>query len=88
MNSLKKACLEERIRLVQEWKNSGLTQTEFARLKGIEIGDFRNQIRYVRRKAPENLNDTTPSEAHGRFDNYSETYGKGSTSKISFLKYR
>ena len=60
MYSLDKICLKERIQLVQEWKSSGLTQIEFARLKGIEIGDLRNQIRYVRRKAPESLNDFVP----------------------------
>ena len=62
MNSLNKTCLEERIRLVQEWKSSSLTQIDFAKLKGIEIGDLRNQIRYVRKKAPESLSNPAPGE--------------------------
>ncbi len=63
MNSTsKRSQLEERIHLAQEWKISGLTQIEFARQKGIEIGDLRYQIRYVREKAPESLNNFIPEE--------------------------
>lgn len=63
MNVTSKSRLEERIRLAQQWKISGLTQVEFARQKGIEIGDLRYKIRYVREKAPESLTDSIPEDS-------------------------
>ena len=62
MYSINKTCLEERIRLVQEWKASGLNQVEFAKVKGMEIGDLRYQIRYVRERVPERINNFIPEE--------------------------
>ena len=62
MNPKSKKYLEERMRLVLEWKSSGLTQVEFAELKGIDIKDLRNQIRYVRRNDPQSLSDFASPE--------------------------
>ncbi len=57
-----KLCLEERIRLAHEWKTSGLNQVEFAKVKGMEIGNLRYQLRYVRERFPERINDFVPAE--------------------------
>ena len=62
MYSINETCLEERVRLVQEWKASGLNQVDFAKIKGMEIGDLRYQIRYVRERVPERLNNFVPEE--------------------------
>lgn len=56
-----KILLEDRIQLACEWKASGLSQVEFAKLKGISLSDFRYQIRYVRERAPERIDDSVPT---------------------------
>ena len=54
--------LEERIHLALEWKASGLTQIDFAKLKGMDLSDLRYQLRYVREKFPEVINDSDSVE--------------------------
>ena len=54
MNSeTKKQRLEAYAKLAQEWKLSGMTQTEFARRKGLSIETVKYRIRKVRETAPE-----------------------------------
>ena len=57
-----KSSMEERIQLAQEWKASGLNQVEFAKMKGMEIGELRYQLRYVRERTPESISDIIPTE--------------------------
>lgn len=53
----KRERLEEQIRLVQEWKVSGMTQVDFAAAKGIGLRALEYRIRKVRDLAPESLSD-------------------------------
>ena len=54
---MRKSHLEASIRLVQEWKISGLTQMEFAKVKGMTERQIEYQVRKVRKQAPECLDE-------------------------------
>ena len=54
----KKYRIEESIRLVQEWKLSGMTQAEFARIKGLTERSVEYQVRKVRQQAPESISES------------------------------
>ena len=54
--------IEDCIRLAQEWMLSGMTQAEFARLKGITERSVNYQVGKVREKAPESLNEVALAE--------------------------
>lgn len=57
-STTKRELLEEQIRLVQEWKVSGMTQVDFAAAKGIGLRALEYRIRKIRNLAPEKLADT------------------------------
>ena len=54
---MKKSHLEASIQLVREWKLSGMTQVEFAKIKGMTERQVEYQVRKVRKQAPEYLNE-------------------------------
>ena len=51
---MRKSHLEASIRLVQEWKASGLSAKEFAELKGMTIGQMKYQIKKIKKLSREN----------------------------------
>ena len=51
----KRQRLEAYVRLAQEWKLSGMSQAEFARMKGIGVKALSYRIRKAREDAPEML---------------------------------
>lgn len=59
MNSeTKRHHLEDYIKLVQEWKLSGMTQSEFARTKGLTRDMVKYRVRKVQKYAPEMLTES------------------------------
>lgn len=54
--------LEVSVRLAKEWKNSGMTQAEFARQKGLTYETVRYHVLKVREIAPERMEESTPAE--------------------------
>lgn len=62
MNTItKQQRLDNYIRLAQEWKQSGMTQLEFALSKGMTVRAFEYRIRKVRDEAPESLTESALS---------------------------
>ena len=53
----RKKRLDAAVRLVQEWKVSGMTQVEFAASKGMSVRALEYRIRKVRDLAPETITD-------------------------------
>ena len=56
---MRKSHLEASIQLVREWKHSGMTQMEFAKIKGMTERQIEYQVRKVRKLAPEYLDEIT-----------------------------
>ena len=54
---MRKSHLEASIQLVREWKLSGMTQMEFAKIKGMTERQMEYQVRKVRKQAPEYLDE-------------------------------
>ena len=54
---MRKSHLEASIQLVREWKHSGMTQMEFAKIKGMTERQIEYQVRKVRKQAPEYLDE-------------------------------
>ena len=63
MNTItKQQRLDSYIKLAQEWKLSGMTQSEFALRKGISINAFRYRLKKVRNEVPEKFNEPSLGE--------------------------